>query len=723
MSTDPFVNREFDNIRVLERIASGGMAVVYRAFDMRRNVQVALKLIHEQYAYHEEAMERFRREIEIAQWLQHPNIVRVYDFGMLESRMYMTMQYMDGGSLLDPLANNIPVSPEQVAAWIEQVASALDYAHKQGIIHRDLKPGNVLLDSSYKANLSDFGIARLNDAAKLTRSGLQMPGTAHYMSPEQVMGTSLTSQSDVYALAVLAYVFMVRRYPFDADSEMAIAFQHVNNPIPVPTEVNPRLPIALDAVIAKGLAKKPEDRYQDAMSFAAAFTHALGVSSFQAMATKPKSSPPPTARQATPTPFTMPSIPSNPQTAPKKQSRSLLYGGIGVIVVLILLGLMVVLLSGGGDDEEPIPSETAIAAEFTAEATPEVTPENTSSPTETSTPTDTPTEEEDAEAAQATLIRQSAESTATELVRQATENSAATQTAAPPNTATEISTATPTLTSTSTLTASPTSGISDTDATVTAIVEAVIATQTAIAAPPLLPPVTIAVVHTPTPASGDPIVTANISANVRAGDSTSYAPIGALLEGESASVLGITNGSSGWFFIELDDGTQGWVASSLVLFSGDLDELDVIAPPTMTPTRTPTRTPTPTITPTPPSGANLTGGAVSLSPNPPSCNAGVQVQMTVRNNGTVATTSTVSVRVQDVQASTGTVLNSFVQTVPVLNPSTGFLVSRANWILSAYPNEEHFIRVTIDVDSDQIESNEADNVWVSETFILQPGSC
>ncbi|GAB4335759.1 MAG: hypothetical protein Kow00117_18680 [Phototrophicales bacterium] len=745
MSIDPFVNQEFENIRVLERLAVGGMAVVYRAYDTRRNVQVALKLIHEQYAHHQEAIKRFEREIEIAQRLQHPNIVRVYDYGRWNDRLYMTMQFMDGGSLLDPLVRNIPVPPEQVAAWIEQISSALDYAHKQGIIHRDLKPGNVLLDSSHKAHLSDFGIARLSDAAKLTRTGLQMPGTAHYMSPEQVSGENLLPQSDIYALAVLAYVFMVRQYPFDGDSEMAIAFKHVNDPVPMPSQVNPRLPKELDAVIARGLAKKPEDRYPTALAFSAAFNQALGVTPFQAVATRPKSpQAPPTARQPTPTPYFMP--PSEPKYPPRQSSMRHVYGLIGLGVLLGLFGLILFIALGSDrDGDDAISLSTLdtpnVVAQVTSEVTEEPTATSSLTPTSTATltltatqtlsepvildstetstltvtqtpsPTNTPTDI----SIDLTALRQSAQATATQIAREATHT--------PTNTAT--STASPTITPTATpsITSSPTAAQVDMDATVTAIVEAVIATQTAAAAPPLLPPVTVIAIntYTGTAVPDEAIVTANIDANVRAGDSTSYAPVGALLDDESAPVLGMSQ--NGWFFIELDNGVEGWIAPSVVVFSGDIDTVEIIAPPTMTPTRTPTPTPTATRTPTPPSGPNLIGGTVFLSPNPPACGQALQVRITVTNNGTVSTTTTVTVLIQDIQASTGTVLNAFTQTVPVLSPGSGFLVSRAGWVLSAYPNEEHFIRVTIDSNNNQIESNESDNVRVSETFVLQPGSC
>lgn len=274
---DPLIGREIAGHIIQERLAGGGMAVVYRAYDGRRATDVALKLLHAEYCTDERIVRRFEREARIIQRLSHANIVRLFDYGRVDGRLYMTMQLVLGGSLFKRLtATADPVPLQQVSTWLMQIGTALDYAHKFGIIHRDIKPANVLLDRADNAYLTDFGIARIQGGVSLTGMDSAMPGTAHYMSPEQAADKrDLDHRSDLYSLAVLAFVMMLKRYPFDGTSEIDIALSHIREPAPRPSTFRPDLPQAIDEVVIRGLAKDPADRYPSGAAFAADFQRAM----------------------------------------------------------------------------------------------------------------------------------------------------------------------------------------------------------------------------------------------------------------------------------------------------------------------------------------------------------------------------------------------------------------------------------------------------------------
>ena len=270
-------NRRIDSYVIQRRMQDGGMSTVYKAIDDHRKQHVVIKVLHERYVNHAEVVERFRREIAIAKQLHHTHIVPFYGFGEVDGKPYIALKFMPGGSLSDLIRRQRAIPLRDAAKWLQQVAAALDYAHTRGVIHRDIKPGNVLLDEHNDASLADFGIARLEDATKLTRSDMAMPGTARYMSPEQATGSvPLDARSDVYSLAVLAYMLVVGDYPFDGPNDVAIIIQHVDSKPPRPSSARPDLPRALDKVITRGMAKKPNQRYDSASEFAAAFAGAVG---------------------------------------------------------------------------------------------------------------------------------------------------------------------------------------------------------------------------------------------------------------------------------------------------------------------------------------------------------------------------------------------------------------------------------------------------------------
>ena len=275
-SRDPLVNRQIGQYYIQQRLQSGGMAIVYKAYDQQRKLLVAFKVLRENFLDQPQIVLRFRREAEIARQLTHPHIVPFYDFGEQDGTLYMVMKFMEIGSLNDRLNHTANVTLGKVARWLRQVSGALDFAHSKGIIHRDLKPGNILLANDDDAYLSDFGIARINEATQLTMTGQSMPGTARYMSPEQAMGDPrLDYRSDLYSFAVIAYLLSTGRYPFTGATEHVVINQHITKLPPRPSEVNTGLPPALDTVLLRCLAKDPAHRPNSATQFMNEFERAI----------------------------------------------------------------------------------------------------------------------------------------------------------------------------------------------------------------------------------------------------------------------------------------------------------------------------------------------------------------------------------------------------------------------------------------------------------------
>ncbi len=203
--------------------------------------------------------------------LEHPHILPIYDYGEVDGMPYIAMRYLAGGSMAQWIRRGLPPL-DRLAKPMEQIASALDYAHQQGVIHRDLKPGNILLDENDNAYLSDFGIARVLDS---NLTGSAIIGTPAYMSPEQANGLPLDARSDIYSLGVVLFELVTGREPFEAETPVALLLKHINEPMPSARSVRPDLPLAAEAVIAKATAKRPDDRYASGTDLAAAFTKAL----------------------------------------------------------------------------------------------------------------------------------------------------------------------------------------------------------------------------------------------------------------------------------------------------------------------------------------------------------------------------------------------------------------------------------------------------------------
>jgi eukaryotic-like serine/threonine-protein kinase len=249
---------------VVRRVGVGGMADVYLADDRKMGRQVALKILHPQYAGDDSFVERFRREALSAARLQHPNIVQIYDSGQEGDFNFIVMEYVEGRSLKDYLADEGgQLEVAEASRIAREVLTALAYAHRTGLVHRDIKPGNILLSEDGKVQVTDFGIARAEAGSTMTQTGTIL-GTAYYLSPEQAQGLPLDGRSDIYSLGVVVYEMLTGRRPFEGDSPVSIAYKHVREMPRPPSTHRGDIPRSLEAIIMTAMAKRPEDRYSSA---------------------------------------------------------------------------------------------------------------------------------------------------------------------------------------------------------------------------------------------------------------------------------------------------------------------------------------------------------------------------------------------------------------------------------------------------------------------------
>lgn len=262
-----------DRYDVGQVIGRGGMAEVYEGTDRRLNRRVAIKVLRPDLARDPMFQERFRREAQSAAGLNHPNIVAIYDTGedligegaTQVSIPYIVMEYVDGVTLRHMLNNGPRILPERALEVVAGVLAALDYAHRHGIVHRDIKPANIMINSHGDAKVMDFGIARaMSDAATAVTATSAVMGTAQYLSPEQARGESVDARSDIYSTGCVLYELLTSNPPFNGESPVSIAYQHVNEVPKLPSSVDPSIPAALDSIVMTALTKAPANRYQTA---------------------------------------------------------------------------------------------------------------------------------------------------------------------------------------------------------------------------------------------------------------------------------------------------------------------------------------------------------------------------------------------------------------------------------------------------------------------------
>jgi serine/threonine-protein kinase len=369
MAADPYIGQEIiGQFRIVQRIGKGGMGAVYKAEQPAMGRFVAVKILHRNLASRPDLVSRFRREARAMSRLTHPNTVRVFLYGQLDSgSLYIVMEYLEGLNLHQITKRQGPMALDRAAKILGQCAGALEEAHNAGIIHRDLKPENILLSEQGGmrdfAKVLDFGLAKVHDidlksSSPLTQEGMVF-GTPEFMSPEQARGKILDGRSDIYSLGTILYEMITGKLPFDARNPADYIRHHIKSP-PIPvTQRVPELqfPPELDDFFAMALAKKTEDRYQTATEFAEGLQPFTGTPS-----RAPEESAAPEVPSSTPEasaePPSTPAAASAPKKSPPPQepkSSSALWIAIGVLGFLVVaLGVsLVVVLSmlseaGGG---------------------------------------------------------------------------------------------------------------------------------------------------------------------------------------------------------------------------------------------------------------------------------------------------------------------------------------------------------------------------------------
>lgn len=255
-------------------LGRGGMGEVYEAEHTVKEWTVAVKLLSESFSRDPVFRERMKREARTAGRLQEPHVVPVHDYGEIDGQIFLEMRLVEGTDLDSVLKRFGPLTPPRAVAVITQIASALDAAHAAGVMHRDVKPQNILVTADDFAYLVDFGIASATTDEKLTQLGTAV-GTWKYMAPERFSDAEVTYRADIYALACVLFECLTGAPPYRADSAGMLVSAHMMDPIPAPSQRRPDIPKAFDAVIARGMAKRPEDRYASAGDLALAAKQAL----------------------------------------------------------------------------------------------------------------------------------------------------------------------------------------------------------------------------------------------------------------------------------------------------------------------------------------------------------------------------------------------------------------------------------------------------------------
>lgn len=269
------IGKMLDNrYELVEFIGNGGMALVYRAIDHRTGHSVAVKILRPEFNQDAEFLGRFEREATTASRMSHHNIVNLLDVGQDGEYRYLVMEFVRGKTLKDVIQDRGALAPEVAGQIAIRILSALQHAHKNGIIHRDIKPQNILVHSDGHIKVADFGIARVAGSSTISRSDSVM-GSVHYFSPEQARGEEVTFASDLYSVGVVLYEMFTGQPPFDGDTPVAIALQHINGKAQPMHEINAAVPPAMERVVEKAMEKRPEKRYQSALEMAQDLQRAL----------------------------------------------------------------------------------------------------------------------------------------------------------------------------------------------------------------------------------------------------------------------------------------------------------------------------------------------------------------------------------------------------------------------------------------------------------------
>ncbi len=358
--------------RIVEQIGLGGTATVYKAYQPSMDRYVALKVLSTHLSQDPTFVKRFRQEAKVVAKLEHLHILPVYDHGEEDGYLYLVMRFIKAGTLKDRLEAGF-LSLGEARHVVNQVGSALEYAHQLGVVHRDLKPSNVLIDTQDDCYLTDFGIAKMVEGT-MGLTGSAVLGTPHYMAPEQSQSLEVDQRSDVYAMGVIIYEMVTGQLPFDADTPFAVVMKHITEPLPLPRSIKPDLPESVERVILRALAKDPADRYQRMRDLVTDFDQAVEAVPVEVRtATEPSGAAPTltavgeVAAEPT-TGVTQPVAAPTWQQWVKTQPLWLLAAAALALVVLVMAGLILSRVPGrvvisGGQVQVVLPTgtETAVA--------------------------------------------------------------------------------------------------------------------------------------------------------------------------------------------------------------------------------------------------------------------------------------------------------------------------------------------------------------------------
>jgi len=356
------------------RLGAGAMGTVMDAFDVVIERRAALKVIPKPAANDvegQESLARFKREAQAAGRLNHPNIVAVYDYGEDHDNAWIAMELVEGGTLKQVLDRHERFPVPEVARVMEQILAGLDYSHRRGVVHRDIKPANIMLTADGTVKIADFGIARIENSS-MTQVGTVM-GTPSYMAPEQLRGEPVDSRADIWASGVLLYQLLTGEKPFEGGFS-AVQHKAIHTEPTPPSTLSVTAPRAFDAVVARAMAKRPEDRFASAADFAAAIRGALAAPAAAAAGTLPMADADATVVSGTMRPAAPPAATAAPPPPPRPKSGPpvMLIGG-GVAAVLVA-GAAAFLFLGNGNTPAPAPAPAGVTRAPTPTPAPSPSP-------------------------------------------------------------------------------------------------------------------------------------------------------------------------------------------------------------------------------------------------------------------------------------------------------------------------------------------------------------
>ena len=346
----PRVGSQFGPYLLKRLLGRGGMGEVYEAFDTVMKRTVALKLVSAEYSQDPRFRKRLEREARVAGRLREPHVVPIHNYGEVDGQLYVDMHFIEGTDLDTVLRRHGPLAAPRAVAIVRQIASALDAAHRAGVLHRDVKPANVLLTGDDFAYLVDFGIASAVTEEKLTKLG-DIIGTWSYMAPERFTGhnDSVTERADTYALACVLFECLTGSAPYQG-SRASVMAAHMSQPVPRPSSLRPAIPVAFDQVIAKGMAKSPEDRFDSAGDFALAANGALATTDQHEAAdilrrSQAATMPPAWSAPPAQTPYSWPAQTPAPQwpltpapAGPHQKHSPWIWVSVSILAVVAILG-------------------------------------------------------------------------------------------------------------------------------------------------------------------------------------------------------------------------------------------------------------------------------------------------------------------------------------------------------------------------------------------------